>query len=351
MPIYQIDETGIAPLEQTTFAEQDLRERRDLQSLLKGHIEVISPDTLIVAEEFGEWEESRRRIDLLGIDKDANLVVFELKRTEDGGHMELQAIRYAAMISTLTFDRLVRIYEGYLRENGIDQNATESLLEFLEWNEPQEELFGKEVRIVLASGEFSKELTTSVMWLNDYGLDIRCVRMQPYARKGQILMDVQTLIPLPEAADHQVRIREKEQEARRSRKSTRGPTMFDLHIAGETVRGQTRRQAMYRVVSAILGSGGTPQQIRSAVPWRPGIFEEMEGTLKAEQLQLHANRFFCGEGEIFHFEGKTFVLSRWWGGRTLDAVEVLSQKFPELNIRIEPAAADTPEDAARLPLP
>ena len=34
---------------------------------------------------------------LLCIDREANLVVVELKRTEDGGHMDLQAIRYAAM--------------------------------------------------------------------------------------------------------------------------------------------------------------------------------------------------------------------------------------------------------------
>jgi len=30
-----------------------------------------------------------------------------LKRTEDGGHLELQAIRYAAMVSTMTFDQAV----------------------------------------------------------------------------------------------------------------------------------------------------------------------------------------------------------------------------------------------------
>ncbi len=96
MPIYSIEDKKIIPIERTTFARQGLRERHDLQSLLKSSIEVLSPDTL-VAEEFGEWEDSRRRIDLLGIDKNANLVVIELKRTEDGGHMELQAIRYAAM--------------------------------------------------------------------------------------------------------------------------------------------------------------------------------------------------------------------------------------------------------------
>ncbi len=53
---------------------------------------MIAPDLLVVSEEFGEWDDSRRRIDLLAIDRDANLVVIELKRTEDGGHMELQAI-------------------------------------------------------------------------------------------------------------------------------------------------------------------------------------------------------------------------------------------------------------------
>ena len=51
-----------------------------------------------------------------GIDRNANLVVIELKRTEDGGHMELQAIRYAAMISTLTFGQVVETYGRYLRQ-------------------------------------------------------------------------------------------------------------------------------------------------------------------------------------------------------------------------------------------
>jgi hypothetical protein len=70
------------------------------------------------------------------------------------------------------------------------------------------------VRIALASAEFSKELTTAVMWLNDHGLDIRCVRMRPYDDNGRLLVDVQQVIPLPEAAAYQVQVREKEQRGR-----------------------------------------------------------------------------------------------------------------------------------------
>lgn len=42
------------------------------------------------------------------------LVVIELKRTEDGGHVELQTFRCAAMISTMTFDRAVDDYAAFL---------------------------------------------------------------------------------------------------------------------------------------------------------------------------------------------------------------------------------------------
>ena len=74
MPIYEFASEEIRPLNKTTFSLLQLRERRDLQRLLRANVSVVAPDTLVIAEEFGDWDESRRRIDLLGIDRDANLV-------------------------------------------------------------------------------------------------------------------------------------------------------------------------------------------------------------------------------------------------------------------------------------
>ena len=154
MALYELTKTAIIALDQTTFATQDVNERLDLQRLLKQHVEVIAPDTLVIAEELCEWDESKRRVDLLGVDRDANLVVIELKRTEDGGHMELQAIRYAAMISAMTFSKAVEVYARYLEWNGtiITDDADTALLQFLNWDAANEDTFGRDVRVVLVLG-------------------------------------------------------------------------------------------------------------------------------------------------------------------------------------------------------
>lgn len=218
MPIFEITKDQLVELKASKFSAHDLHERSDLQRLLRTQVEVIAPDVLVVSEEFGGWEDSKRRIDLLGIDKDANLVVIELKRTEDGGHMELQAIRYAAMVSKMTFDKVVDVFADYLQAQGSADDARTKLLDFLGWDSPDEERFAQDVRIVLASAEFSRELTSAVLWLNERDLDIRCVRLRPYADGKRVLVDVQQVLPLPEASEYFVRLREKKAEERQARR-------------------------------------------------------------------------------------------------------------------------------------
>ena len=41
-------------------------------------------------------------------------------------------------------------------------------------------------------------------------MDIRCVRIQAYEHKGEVLVNVQQIIPLPEAEAYQVKVREQQ---------------------------------------------------------------------------------------------------------------------------------------------
>ncbi len=216
MPVFRLTKSSIEPLAEATLAGQGVKERADLQRLLKANIAVVAPDVLVIAEEFAEWEESRRRIDLLGVDREGHIVVIELKRDDDA-HMDLQAIRYAAMVSSMTFARAAEVYQTLLDATGQKADARALLLEFLAWEEPREDGFGQDVRIVLVAADFSKELTTAVLWLNERDLDIRCVRLRPYALGGETIIDAQQVVPLPEAEAYTIQLKQKEQAVRQEK--------------------------------------------------------------------------------------------------------------------------------------
>lgn len=193
-----------------------MRERQDLQALLRDNPSAISSDLLIISEEFSTWQDSSRRVDLLALDRDANLVVIELKRVEEGGHMDLQSIRYAAMLSTMDFESVVTTYDDFLSRQGVcakhNPDAVEAqqlILEFLGVASAEEVAISSTPRIVLMSPSFSKEITTTVLWLNDLGLDIRCLKAKPYELNGNLYLDVEQVIPLPSADTYIVKRRDK----------------------------------------------------------------------------------------------------------------------------------------------
>lgn len=217
MSLYRVSTEKLEPVSRTTFAAESLLERKDLQRLLRRDITPIAVDIMVIAEEYGEWD-SNRRIDLLCLSKDAGLVVVEIKRTEDGGHMELQAIRYAAMVSAMTLDQVI---QAYARTRGGELDAARSeILDFLQLDSEEEAELTGEVRIVLVSADFSTEVTTAVLWLNRQGLDIRCVRLRPYRADDSVFVDASQIIPLPEAAEYEVKLREQEREKQRAARTS-----------------------------------------------------------------------------------------------------------------------------------
>lgn len=352
MAIYEMKAEQIERVPGTTFGSEGVKERADLQRLLRGQVEVVAPGTLILAEEFGQWEESKRRIDLLALDRTANLVVIELKRTEVDGHMELQAIRYAAMVSTMTFEHAVRARAEFQARHNIEGGAEDAILEFLGWDEPDEDQFAQEVRIVLVSADFSKELTTAVMWLNTRDLDIRCVRLKPYSLEGRLLLDVQQVIPLPEAADYQVQVKQKTQKEKIAKKGGPDFTRYDVAFGGQVLHGQWKRRAILFVVRSLLEGGVSPERIAELIPWHAqrmwlSVEGEVDGTTFVERASkeaqasgglFDARRWFCDDDDLLTFNGRTLAFTSQWGKRWPEAMKILAEAFPEHRITFEPMA-------------
>ena len=169
------------------------------------------------------------------------------------------------MISALTFDELVEKYQNYLAKNGINLDARDSLIEFLELDDPDEVSFGQEVKIVLASLDFTKELTTSVLWLNERGwiFDVSvCIRINS---KVNCLWMSRPLFPFPKQQIIKSEIREKRLEEREFRKATRDRTKFDVIIGEEKHEELYKRGMMFHIIKGILSRGGAPEKVINAI--------------------------------------------------------------------------------------
>ena len=349
MALFALQADDIVPVDETRFAAKGLTERSDLQRLLRDRIEVVVRDAMVLAEEFDSWDESRRRIDLLGLDEDARLVVVELKRQAEGGLMELQALRYAAMVSTMTFTQAVEAHAAYRQRRGLEGDAQETILEFLGWDEPSEEDFGQDVRLVLVAPEFSKELTSTVLWLNSHDLDVRCVRVKPYSWKGSVLVDVQQVIPLPEAGEYQVMVREKVRKERQQRRRGRDLTKYDVTVGEQTYRRLPKRQTVFSIVRYLCGQGVAPEKIQEVLHWRnprrlwravdgeigsAEFVREAKAAAEAAGLPFNRPRWFCGQDELIVHGGRTYAFSKMWGVETERAIKALLDAFPGHDITV-----------------
>ena len=319
MAIFNFNTTDndLIKIDKTSFQIENILERKNLQDALKKQIEIIAPDCLVISEEFSEWSGSKRRIDLLAIDKEANLVVIELKRDETGEHMELQAIRYASMVSTLTFHKTIKIYQKYLEKQNIDKDAEESLLSFLEWEENKADEFALDVKIILVSSDFSKELTTSVIWLNERNIDIKCVRLVPYKFNNEILIDVQQIIPLPEAENYQIQIKQQTSQRREARQTNRDYTQYIFE--GEIYN---KRKLVLAVLKKYL-QNNPPQNIDSLKGKfrNKRLFASLEEAKEKARRQGQPRHFLKDEDIIIIGENKYAISNQWGVGNIEDFIE------------------------------
>lgn len=226
-----------------SFVGLNIWERTHIEEWIRSNPEILGEDLLVVSIEFDRFNKSSDRLDILAVDRQGNLVVVELKRDSASGYADLQAIRYAAMVSSMNIDKLVPHYVSYKKkyDNEIlsDLDAKEQIVEFVESDSFVE--LSTKPRIILCSEGFSQEITATVLWLRDSQIDISCVSITPYKVNGKVIIVPKVVIPLPEARQYLMDIKRKEEVRESSERKARPKTMKillenNLVAAGEVLR-------------------------------------------------------------------------------------------------------------------
>jgi hypothetical protein len=159
-----------------------------------------------------------------------------------------------------------------------------------------------------------------------------------------LLIDVQQVLPLPEAHDYQIRVREKREERRvRSSESTsRDYTKFDVWTGDERHARLAKRAAMKTAVKHVCDAGHAPEDLDAVLPRSPyRNWFVVEGELDSEQFLVaaravaeaggrpfRAGRWYTDDDELIRSKGKTYALSCQWGRKTEDTLQALVDAFP-----------------------
>jgi alkylated DNA nucleotide flippase Atl1 len=243
-------------IDPATFQSLKAREVQEIERWLKQQPSLMGEQLKIVGSQFAGFDKTLDRLDLLALDRDGKLVVVEIKRDDSGSGQDLQALRYAAYVSTLTAEQIVGLYRAYeSKEHQRELTAAEArkdLEDFITAESLDALDEDEQPRIVLVAAGFQVGVTNTSLWLiRNFGLDITCVQVLPYEISGEIVLASTILIPLPEAADYEVRLKEKRRKAR----SRRDGDTIDFEIVRTFIASIPEgRWASYGDVAAAAGA-------------------------------------------------------------------------------------------------
>ena len=212
--MFKVKENRLVRLEERRFNDLKLQERPHLQEWLVQTPEALGEDLLIIQKEFDGFADTRERLDLLAIDKERRLVVIENKLDDSGRDVVWQALKYVAYCSSLKKTEIIQIYQKYLDRWRNGESAARNLCDFLEVEDLDDTVLnaGNEQRLILVAANFRKEVTAAILWLIGHRVRAQCFRVVPFSFGEELLIDLQQIIPTPEAADYMIGMAAKESE-------------------------------------------------------------------------------------------------------------------------------------------
>lgn len=195
--LFRVDLQGktLSNIEEIDLASLGLKERYDLQEWIDKRPDVLGEELLIIAKECSSFDSTSERADLIAVDRLGNLVVIELKRDDSGTNVHWQAIKYASYFARAKSDVVVELLAKHAQLS--IEDARMRLLGFI----GQDDLatLNCKQRIILVSHRFAREVTSAVLWLRDYGVDVSCVQLIPFrdAASKTVYLQATTIIPVP----------------------------------------------------------------------------------------------------------------------------------------------------------
>ncbi len=132
-------------------------------------------------------------IDLLGIDRNGETVVIELKRDRTPRDTLAQALEYASFVEKIDTDQLEEILQRYVNDEA--QTLASYHRNYFELSPEEAVSFNKEQRIVLVGQHISEEIRQTATFLRSKGIRVTCLEFSYFqAKDGKHLLSYDIVV-------------------------------------------------------------------------------------------------------------------------------------------------------------
>lgn len=164
---WQIMNGKLVPIK-SNMIDEGRKEKEDLEQWLKTNSEILGKDIVIIGEQVNTGSGF---MDFLGIDKNGNPVVIELKRDKLHRESLAQAIDYASVIATWGIEKYSEICSEYTKKTLEDY-----LAEKIEGKDIEKFDIRQSIRILLVGFSIEEPLSRMIEWLsNTYNISINAI--------------------------------------------------------------------------------------------------------------------------------------------------------------------------------
>ena len=276
--IFRIDANAksVEEIEATTFADSGFLETKDVHEWLVSHPGLLGEDLLVIQREHVNLVGNLHRADILAVDRKGDLVIVEVKRDEAALDIYWQAALYAASYWPSQATEIVDMFASYASLTS--DEAWQRLVQHTGADDADalEAQLNAKQRIVLVARKFPSQVTTTVLWLNEQGLDVSCLQLTLHLDpvSGTHYLQSSYVIPVPETKELMVEVRrtqlqraqvDPELEVRRNDQITQ----FMFSVAEDLNQGLTNDQRLTRT-SRWAGKGANSRYFKlwyDEQPW------------------------------------------------------------------------------------
>ena len=187
----------IEKIQEISLKDSGLIEK-DLENIIATKIEklVRTDQLMVIFQERSRQEEP----DILALDENGTLFIFELKRWEANSENLLQALRYGQKFGRYSYELLNWFFSRYAGLSGQRKPLRDAHEEFFQLESPlNNDKFNHNQCFVIVANGLDYDTWDAVAFWNKKGLKIICLVYRLYNLNGELYIDFDPFGPIPDA--------------------------------------------------------------------------------------------------------------------------------------------------------